>query len=103
MAKLFPLEASNGDTRAGGFIVEFPSGARKEVSWVRAAPVIDATVAAKETITQLVDDCLRAGLIDDLERTNVPSLVAAAQRIILDWNERRRAALYAERDASPTQ
>jgi hypothetical protein len=103
MAKLFPLESATNDPKVGGFIVEFPSGARKSAHWVSGAPFQDSLEAAKKHVTTLVQHCLDCGLIDDLERTNIPSLVAAVQKIILDWNERQRAALYVERDAPTIQ
>ena len=99
MAKLFPLESATNDPKVGGFVVEFPSNARKSVHWVSDAPFQDTLDAAKQYVTTLVQHCLDHGLIDDLERTNVPSLVAAVQRIIIDWNERTRARLYAQGDA----
>lgn len=106
MAKLWPLEATNGDSRVGGFVVEFPSGARKSVHWVSEAPFQDSLDAAKQYTAQLVQHCLDRGLIDDLDRTNVPSLVASVQRFIIDWSEGARARLYAQgeaRDATPIQ
>jgi hypothetical protein len=95
MAKLLPLEASNNDPRIGGFVVEFPSGARKSAHWISDAPFQDTLDAAKQYTAKLIDSCLKQGLIDDLERTNIPSLVAAVQQIIMDWNERTRTRLHA--------
>ena len=96
MAKLFPAESATNDPLVGAFVVEFPSGARKSVSWRQSAPIPDSMAAAKEFATQLIQHMLDAQLIDDLERTNMPSLVAAIQKIVMDWNEKRRAALYAD-------
>lgn len=96
MAKLLPLESAINDPRIGGFVVEFPSNARKAVHWESNAPIPDPLEAAKQYTTKLIDHCLKHGLIDDMERTNIPSLVAAVQKIIMDWNEKTRARLYAE-------
>lgn len=98
MAKLFTAESAITDPLIGGFIVEFPSGARKSVSWRQSAPIAETLEAAKAFTVQLVQHCLDSKLTDDLERTNIPSLVAGVQKIIMDWNEKRRAALYAERE-----
>lgn len=94
MAKLFPAESATNDTTVGGFVVEFPSGARKSVAWRSEAPVQDTLEAAKDYTKKLVQHMLDARLMDDLERTNMPSLVAAIQKIIHDWNETRRGVLY---------
>lgn len=102
MAKLFPLESATNDPEVGGFVVEFPSGARKSAHWVSGAPIPDPLAAAKQYAAQLVQHCLERGLIDDLERTNIPSLVAAITKIITDWNERTRLRLYSVTNATPS-
>lgn len=95
MAKLYPAESVTPDSTVGGFVVEFPSGARKSVAWRSEAPIQDTLEASKEYAKALVQHMLDARLIDDLERTNIPSLVAAISRIVSDWNDKRRAALHA--------
>jgi hypothetical protein len=95
MAKLFPAESASNDSTVGGFVVEFPSGARKSVAWRSQAPIQDTTEAAKKYAITLVQHMLDAQLVDDLERTNIPSFVAAIGRIISDWNDKRREALHA--------
>lgn len=94
MAKLYPAESTSNDSTVGGFVVEFPSGARKSVAWRSEAPISDTMEAAKQYAISLVQHMFDAGLRDDLNRTNIPSLVAAIARIISDWNDKRRAALY---------
>ena len=94
MAKLYPAESTNNDTFVGGFVVVFPSGASKSVAWRSEAPIQDTLAAAKEYAAKLVQSMLDEQRIDDLDRTNMPSLVAAIQKIIGDWNSKRRAALY---------
>ena len=95
MAKLYPAESANGQTDVGGFVVEFPSGTRKSVAWRSGAPIPDTLAAAKQYVIQLTQTMLDERRIDDLERTNMPSLVAAVQRIIQDWNDKTRTRLYA--------
>jgi len=99
MAKLFPAESATNDPEVGGFVVEFPSCTRKSVAWRSQAPIQDTLEAAKQYVVKLVQAMLDEQRIDDLERTNMPSLVAAVQKIISDWNSKRREALY----ASPIQ
>jgi hypothetical protein len=99
MAKLYPAESTDSDSTVGGFIVLFPGGACKSVAWRSEAPIQDTLAAAKEYATKLVQAMLDEQRIDDLDRTNMPSLVAAIQKLISDWNEKRRRALY----ASPIQ
>lgn len=94
MAKLYPLTSSE-DSRAGGFLVVFPSGLRQEITWQRNAPAIDTLAESKTVSARLLDDLLQAGKTDDAERTNWPSITAAIQRIVMDWNDKRKAALYA--------
>jgi hypothetical protein len=99
MAQLRMLESD--DPLVGGFLVTFPSGAAKTVSWRQHSPVLPATEAAKDFVIKLIDGMLadpgdRRVALDDIERTNIPSLVAAVQRIVMDWNDKRRAALHAE-------
>ncbi len=99
MAKLYPAESTDSDSKVGGFVVVFPSGTSKSVAWRSEAPIQDTLAAAKEYAAKLVQAMIDEQRIDDLDRTNMPSLVAAIQKLISDWNEKRRAALY----ATPTQ
>ncbi len=102
MAKLFPLESD--DPLVGGFIVEFPSGTKKSVVWRQSALVSPALEGAKGFVAALIDGMLNAPgttnddrrvHLDDIERTNVPSLVASVHKIVRDWNKLRSEALYA--------
>lgn len=88
------------DPKVGGFLATFPSGLQKEVLWKSTVPAPDALQAAKEFTAGLLDQLMQEGKHDDANRTNWPSLVAAVQRIVLDFNERRREALRAL-DSSP--
>lgn len=93
MAQVFTAESD--DPEVGGVVVTFPSGATKSIAWKSQAPIIEHLDAAKEYVTKLVQNMLDSGLVDDLERTNIPSLVAAVQKNIIDWNNKQRARLYA--------
>lgn len=53
---------------------------------------------AKELAARLLDDCIKEQRSDDAERTNWPSVTAAAQRIVMDWSDIRRRQLYATVD-----
>lgn len=99
MARFFPAESTKNDPEVFAFVVDFPSGARKSVSWKQSAPVVDSLECAKACASQLVQSLLNAGLQDDIDRTNWASATAAIQKLITDWNEARRDALYA--DAPP--
>lgn len=83
----------------------FPSGATKSVAWRSQAPIQDTLAAAKQYTASLIDAMSKAALFDDMERTNWASCVAAVQKIVQDWNEKRRKVLYAERGqhAAPVQ
>jgi hypothetical protein len=99
MAKLYPAESTNNDPTVGGFVVVFPSGATKAVSWRSEAPIQDTLEAAKTYTKALVQHMVERQLTDDLDRTNIPSLVAAIQKIISDWNEKQRTRLHANAPA----
>lgn len=95
MAEIYPAESATNDPLVGGFVARFPSGATKSVAWQSQAPISDTLEAAKQYTTHLLDAMLKDRLIDDCERTNWASFAAAVQKVIMDWNEKRRAALYA--------
>lgn len=68
----------------GGAIVELPSGVRKSLSWQAQTPIRPTLDAAKEYTAALLDSIPP----DDANRINIPSTVAALQRIIIEYNER---------------
>lgn len=103
MAKLFPAESAINDPEVFGVVVEFPSGTRKSLSWRQSAPVIDALETAKHCAAQLVKALIDGGKMDDVDRTNWASLTAAMQALVMAWNEKRRAALYAEPQRTEVQ
>lgn len=92
--KLWPADSPDPET--AGFVVEFPSGTRKSVAWRSRAPITPALDAAKEYAAKLLAArSSELGGMDDVNRTNWASVTAAAQRIIMDWNDKTRARLYA--------
>lgn len=101
MAQLRAL-TSVTDPKVGGFRITFPSGLVKEVIWKSTVPAPDSLKAAKEFTAGLLQQLIEEGKNDDADRTNWPSLVAAIQRMVMDFNERRRAALRAL-DSSPNK
>ena len=99
--KLWP--ALSNDPEVAGFVVEWPSGKRQSVAWRSRVPILPTIDAAKQYATKLIEARGREpGGIDDLERTNWPSVVAAIQRLIGDWNEQTKAAIYESGDAQTT-
>ncbi len=92
MADLHPL--ASDDPQRGGILYVFPSGVRKVADWHQGA-LIDAPTGAKALVVQVIQELVDSGHMDDVNRTNVPSLVAATQRIISDWNDRLRVSLGA--------
>lgn len=89
--QLYRLDSSQSLDH-GGVLCVFPSGAEKQITWSYKGPIPDTLTTAKQCVAQLVDHMLQAGLVDDLERTNVPSAVAAVQAIIQAHNEAIRRA-----------
>jgi hypothetical protein len=101
--QLYPAESVNSDTEIGGFVCIFPSGATKQVAWKSQAPIQDTLAAAKQYTASLIEHLSRLALFDDMERTNWASCVAAVQKIIQDWNEKRRKVLHGVNHAAPIQ
>ncbi len=89
MANLHRLEAP-GHPDVGGVLAEFPSGKRLQASW-RHAEAVDSLSTAKRIAAHLLDRLITLGLHDDANRTNWPSVVAAVQTIIRDWDAKRQA------------
>lgn len=96
--KLWPADSPDPDV--AGFVVEFPSGIRKSVAWRSRAPIVPTLDAAKAYAAELIAArSSEPGGLDDVERTNWASVTAAVQRIIMDWNDKARARLYAHTPA----
>lgn len=102
MAQLRAIESD--DPLVGGFIVEFPSGTSKVITWRQEPLVSPALDGAKAFVAAMIEGMLngpgvtnddRRISLDDIERTNIPSLVASVWKIVRDWNAKRAEALYA--------
>jgi hypothetical protein len=87
MANLYRLEAP-GHPDVGGVLAQFPSGKQLQATW-RHADQVDSLATAKRVAASLLDALLRENRHDDANRTNWPSLVAAVQVIIRDWDAKR--------------
>ena len=80
---------------AGGALIVWPSKYAKEIAWHSATGIRDAQAFAKAQAASLLDELMREGKGDEANGTNWPSLVAALQRIVVEFNERLRAHLRA--------
>lgn len=88
------LIAAEGRTvEEGGFFIFFPSGLTKSIGWRSASPINPVFDAAKQYSTQVLEELLKAGHEHDASSTNWVSVIAAAQKIIMDWNDNLRAAI----------
>lgn len=87
------LRMEGNSPEIGGVIYFFPSGATKICHWRDTQPVANTLELAKKLVIEAFDSLLKDGLQSDIERTNVPSLVAASQRIVMDWNDKLREAI----------
>lgn len=88
---LIAAEAVDDTPEVGGFFVFLPSGATKTIAWRSAQPITPTLEAAREWTTKIVEALLKANTAEsaaDIDATNWVSVVAAVQRIILDWNDR---------------
>lgn len=95
MAEIHRLEAP-GRTDVGGVLMTFPNGSAIELAWHRRAPILDTLQGAKDLAAQAIDKLMQQGAVDYVERTNWASVTACFQRHLADWNEKRKASLYAE-------
>lgn len=89
------------DPTVGGFVITFPSGLHKEVIWQSAVPAPDPLRAAKEFTVGVLDQLLQEGKTDDANRTNWASVTAAVQKMVIDFNAKRLAALRALEEKPP--
>lgn len=94
---LWPAEIDRPapNTWQSGFICQLPSGRMLQVAWSAGAPITPTIDAAKQYAATLLDKLAKGGHQDDAERTNWPSVVAAVQRIVSDFNDRVRKELHA--------
>lgn len=90
------LDSPVGNALHGGVLCVFEDKRAYRLEWERSAPVIDTLQGAKDLTARLVDQLIREDQRQRLHSLNLPSVVAAMQRCINEWNEARRAALYGE-------
>lgn len=84
--QLYRLDSSQSADH-GGVLCIFPSGAKKRITWRNKGPISDTLALAKKCVATLFDHMTESGLHDDMERTNIPSAVAAIQAVIQQHNE----------------
>ena len=84
-----------GVTFTSGFVCQLPAGRMLQVAWQAQAPIEPTLDAAKQYAATLLDKLMKGGHQDDADRTNWPSVVAAVQRIVSDFNDHVRQELYA--------
>ena len=87
MATLQLLDSPT-DPHIGGVLFQFPSGASRALSWRSKQPIRDVQVMAKDLAARALQDRLDSRAIDDAERTNWVSVVAACGRLVREWNAR---------------
>jgi hypothetical protein len=83
-------EAVNGEPEVGGVVFFLPSGKTKVLGWRQPRPIAPPLDAAKEFTAKVVQQLLDEDSPEsraDVNGTNWTSVVAAVQRIILDWND----------------
>ena len=70
-------------------MVEFPSGRRLQAAW-RHTEAVDALATAKRLTAQLLERLLSTNGTADANATNWPSVVAAVQALIRQWDAKRQ-------------
>lgn len=94
MAELHRLE-NPAHRASGGVLTRFPSGYACTVTWRSEQPVHDTLALAKSMAASIVQRLIETGHAADLDRTNVPSLVAGLQRMVVEWNQALRGSGFA--------
>ena len=97
---LYPADSKTLDPTVGGFIVTFDSGVTKSIGWRQFAPIEPTLEAAKQFTAKLIEALIADRCMHEVEGTNWASATAAVQKIIVDWNAGRRAAIGAQVAAS---
>ena len=80
------------DKTLGGVLITYPSGACKALSWHSKRPIRDVQAMAKDLAARALQDRLDSRELDDAERTNWVSVVAACARLVGQWNARLAAS-----------
>ena len=87
MATLQLLDSPD-DKTLGGILITYPSGASKALSWRSEQPIRDVQAMAKGLAARALQDRLDSRAVDDAERTNWVSVVAAMGALVREWNAR---------------
>jgi len=99
MANIYRLE--NNDLSIGGIAIDFGNNVCRAVSWTSAQPVDNPLELAKDCAARVLDGLMREGLVSVADGTNWPSVVAAFQRHISDWNDKLRGQWRAAVETIP--
>jgi len=79
------------DATIGGFLITYPSGQSKAVTWRTKSHINPVLEAAKEYAATALNERMNAGTLaamQDADNTNWPSVVAAISRLIVEFNDR---------------
>lgn len=98
--QIYRLEGKNSHS-AGGILFVTPTGKKLSVEWQSTSQIHDTLTMAKECATQLLDKMLSAGYVDDADRTNWPSVVAACQHHVRGFNAQLQKAQHEPQNALP--
>ena len=98
--QIYRLEGKNSHFE-GGILFVTPNRRKLSVSWQSTSPIHDTLAMAKECATRLLDQMLKSGYVDDADRTNWPSVVAACQRHVKDFNQALAKATHEPQNALP--
>lgn len=98
--QIYRLEGKNSHS-AGGILFVTPTGKKLSVEWQSTSQIRDTLAMAKECATRLLDQMLKSGYVDDADRTNWPSVVAACQRHVKDWNTALLKASHEPQNTRP--
>lgn len=91
MPDLHRLEISNGNPHHGGVLITWSDGSGTEIAWQSDGRLILPTLdAAKRYAAEAITELQRTGRNAEINATNWPSLIAALQRHISDFNDRLR-------------
>lgn len=90
------IELEGDKVEHGGFLIFLPSGRTKVISWSSPKPITPTIDAAKEYTAKVIEQLLAENSAQgqsDFDGTNWVSVVAAVQRILLDFNDKVTKAI----------
>lgn len=92
---IVPLEAANSNQDVFAFLCVFPTGTRFTVATVFPKGVVDPKMAKDFTI-RITQGCIDRGDMKSADGTNWVSVTAMMQKLIVDFNSRRRGDALAQ-------